>query len=107
MTGAMFARLLQRYGQRMQRQGLEESFCAFLQPIRERSGKLLLEATPLGAADERKWLCLAPHTEKLERGELLQSGGLCFRVQHAAALCIGSETVYNRAILLCVGEVTA
>ena len=107
MTGPMFARLLQRYGQKMQREERAEEFCAFLQPIRQNSGKLLLEATPLGAADERKWLCLAPANEELERGMLLYHGGKCFRVQHAAALCLGGETLYQRAVLLCIGEVKA
>lgn len=57
---SLFEGLLQRYGQRvlLWREGAEEGTAcrAFLQPIRERGEQV--QASPLGAVRQDKWLCL-------------------------------------------------
>ena len=98
---SLFEGLLQRYGQRvlLWREGAEEGTAcrAFLQPIRERGEQV--QASPLGAVRQDKWLCLGEPGIALEGlGDgFIQWAGRRFRVISAQPFYLGTVFSHWRA----------
>ena len=101
----VWQRLLKQYGQTLRLSPEGEPFQAFLQPITSNSGELPLEATPLGAADERRWLYLGSPEREIRMGDLLEGNGLRFEVINACCVYLGEQPLYYRGVLKPYGEV--
>lgn len=95
--------IMKKYGQQLtwvQREtGAETVVRAFLQPLLKEAKEPPAAVTPLGAADERRWLYIGPAAPEPRPGDELLCNGRRFVAQEAAAVCFRQETLYSRAIL--------
>lgn len=79
--------------------GEELSIRAFLQPLLKEREDLPVTATPLGAVSDQRWLYIGPAAVELEPGDWIRTGGECYTVQEAMAVCFHRQALYGRAIL--------
>ncbi len=100
---ARFERILERYGQTVvltrRESGRETALRAFLQPLLQRREHPPVAATPLGAADRRRWLYIGPGGVPLSPGDRIAWEGRTLRVQEAVPVYWRDEPLYCRAIL--------
>ena len=79
--------------------GTDTQTRALIQPLRKESGDEPFSVAPLGAADERVWRYLGPRGVCVEMGDCVSFGTEDYVVRSAAAVYVGDETAYYRAIL--------
>lgn len=88
--------ILRRYGQRMALADGRE-IRAFVQPVREREEAAPFQVTPLGTADDGKWIYLGP--EELAPGQTVTVWNRKFTVTNCRAVYVGEQVSHWWAVL--------
>lgn len=92
--------LCEQWGQSVSRESTGESWKAYVQPVRQKNRHEDRAVTPVGDVDWRRWLYIGSADRPLREGEILLSGEERFCVRERAAEYLGSEALYERAILI-------
>ena len=82
--------ILDAYGPTVvwRREGGEQEGRAFVQPILTKRERSMWMQTPLGAADQRRWVYIGRGEEPVAAGERLCCQGKVFLVREAIPVCL-------------------
>ena len=99
MTGQLPA-IFSRYGQRITlttADGKTSEIRGFLQPVRKKQEKAPVTVTALGPVSRQRWLYIG--STEIRPGDQIRFRDLMLQAQESQEVCLGSRTLYYRAIL--------